>query len=370
MGGFNFKTDSFKQFLKQKESQIHIRTENGIQETDNFKNLHRCLATYHRERPIKDFTALLISKDEINNLITDFSDKLFKTLDEENCIINNHLLFDKNLDLITFERNEIKDNNEARKHYIALSNDVCVFLINPKGVHYFVDGKDVGEAIFFTTDALNSYNELKDITKIIEIFDEYRNHLKIRDNYSKFFVSKSSKSSLCKHLKVNPSKKDYEDFINDNKQLLENKPEDRFREDLRMYLTKNLKATVLSKEYILDNFKRLDIFINDDFGELYLIEVKWVGISIHPLGQKIGTLYEAKDINPNAVLQTVDYIRQLNNENKNIKLAYLAVFDARNEDLPDTVDVFDEKHLIEDLNKYYPRFKKIADFRVINQHPS
>ena len=79
MGGFNFKTDSFKQFLKQKESQIHIRTENGIQETDNFKSLHRCLATYQRERPIKDFTALLITKDEINSLTSDFSYKLFKT---------------------------------------------------------------------------------------------------------------------------------------------------------------------------------------------------------------------------------------------------------------------------------------------------
>ena len=95
-----------------------------------------------------------------------------------------------------------------------------------------------------------------------------------------------------------------------------------------------------------------------------------MGISIHPLGQKIGTSYQAEDINPNAVIQTVDYIRQLNNENKNIKLAYLAVFDARYEDLPDTVEVFDEKLLIEDLGKYYPRFKKIADFRVINQHPS
>ncbi|SFS30639.1 hypothetical protein [Lutibacter maritimus] len=370
MGGFNFRTDSFKQFLKDKESQIHIRTESGIQETDNFKNLHRCIATYHRERPIQDFTAILISKDEISNLITDFSDKLFKTLDENECIINNHLLFDGNLDLIKVERKEIKNNNDARKYYLELSCEVCVFLINPKGVHYFVDGKDVGEAIFFTTDALNTYNELKDITKIIEIFDEYRSHLKVKNNYYKFFASKSTKSSLCKHLIDNPTKKQYEDFNNEHKQLLENKPEDRFRDDLRMYLTKNLKATVLSKEYILENFKRLDIFINDDFGELYLIEVKWVGVSIHSLGQKIGTCYEAKDINPNAVLQTVDYIRQLNNERKNIKLAYLAVFDARNEDLPDTVDVFDEKHLIEDLSKYYPRFKKIPDFKVINQHPS
>ena len=369
MGEFDFKNDSFKLFLKQKESQIHIRTDKGIQDTDNFKNLHRSLISYHSKRPITDFTAVIITKGEIENLSENFSKNLFNKLDSEIGLINNHLLFDRNLDILDQERKEIKDNNEARNFYLELSKNTCVFLINPKGVHYFVDGKDIGEAIFFTSDALKSYNQLKDITKILEILTDYRQHLKDRNNYSKFFVSKSSKASLCKHLKGTVNDQIYQDFNDEHKQLLENKPEDIFREDLRMFLVKNLKANVLGKEYILDNFKRLDIYISDDFGELYLIEVKWVGVSIHAKGQRIGTSYGASDINPAAVTQSVDYIRQLNDEGKNIKIGYLAVFDARKDNLPDTVSVFDETKLLLGTEKYYTRFKKIPDFRVINYHP-
>ncbi|MGH1385110.1 hypothetical protein [Kordia sp.] len=371
MGEFNFKEESFKQFLKEKESQIYIRTKNGIQETDKFKNLHRSLVSYQNDRPLKDFTAFLISYEEVENIIENYTDKLFSILDSDTCVINNHLLFDRSFDLVDHERREMKDNNEARRYYLELSKEFCVFLISSQGVHYFIHGKDIGATIFFTSDALNSYNGLRDITKILELFEEYRSqHLKDRDTYTKFFVSNSSKRSLCKHLKNDPTQDDYKQFLKDHTQLLENKPEDRFREDLRMFLKRNLKANVLSKEYIMENFKRLDIFINDDFGELYLIEVKWVGISIHPLGQKVGTSYTSDDINPNAVLQSVDYIRQLYQENKNIKLGYLAVFDARPNNSVDTVESFDETNLDESLKKYYPKFKKIKDFKILNSHPN
>lgn len=369
MSEFNFKDNSFKQFLKEKETQIHIRTENGIQETDNFKGLHRCLVSYHNKRSVTDFTALLISKDEISNLIDNFSEKLFANLDSEECAVNNHLLFDRNLDVNETERKEIKDNNTARNFYLELSNTICVFLINPKGVHYFIDGKDIGETIFFTTDTLKSYNELKDITKIIEIFNDYRAHLKNRDIYSNFFTSKSAKASLCQHLQGSPSKKDYENFQDEHKQLLENRPEVRFRDDLIAFLKRTLKANVLAREYLLDNLKRLDIYINDDYGELYLIEVKWVGISIHPLGNRIGTSYNSNHINPAAIVQSVDYIRQLSEEGKNIKLGYLAVFDARYEDLPDTTEDFDDTLISDDLIKFYKKYIKLPDFKVINRHP-
>ena len=369
MREYNFKTDSFKQFLKEKEAQINVRTENEFSSSENFKELHRCLISYHTAKPIQDFTAVLITKVEINNLSKDFSTVLFGQLDSEIGVVNNHLLFDRSMEIISYERKELKDNNDARKFYLEASNNTCVFLINPKGVHYFVDGKDIGESIFFSSDAYMSINELKDISKLFEIFDEYRQHLCIRNTYTKFFVSKSAKSSLCKHIYVKATPEIYESFIEEHKQLLENKPEDIFREDLRIFLRNKLKATVLGKEYILDNFKRLDIFINDDFGELYLIEVKWVGVSIHQHGQKIGTSYDENSINPSAVCQSVNYIKQLNEENKNIKLGYLAVFDARYNELPDTVENFDENILGEELKKFYSRFKKIPDFKVVNAHP-
>lgn len=57
-------------------------------------------------------------------------------------------------------------------------------------------------------------------------------------------------------------------------------------------------------------------------------------------------------------------------EEKDFKLGYLAVFDAREEELPDTgtdmtIDQIPEK----DRASYY-RHIKLADFRVINEHPN
>ena len=170
MREYNFKTDSFKQFLKEKEAQINVRTENEFSSSENFKELHRCLISYHTAKPIQDFTAVLITKVEINNLSKDFSTVLFGQLDSEIGVVNNHLLFDRSMEIISYERKELKDNNDARKFYLEASNNTCVFLINPKGVHYFVDGKDIGESIFFSSDAYMSFNELKDISKLFEIY--------------------------------------------------------------------------------------------------------------------------------------------------------------------------------------------------------
>ncbi|MBP1615733.1 MAG: hypothetical protein H6Q13_3181, partial [Bacteroidetes bacterium] len=195
-----------------------------------------------------------------------------------------------------------------------------------------------------------------------------RQRLKSRDVYNKFFVSKSHLLSLKTDM---GSQLDDKKYIYDNKQLLENKPEDKFREDLRFFLSEKLKANFLSKEYILENFKRLDIFILDESGyELYLIEVKWVGISINPSGKKTGTSYSERDIVPNAVKQTVGYLRQLFDEQKNIKLGYLAVFDARKEDLPDTGNSINNLCFENEDAIHFRKFRKIADFRVLNEHPA
>lgn len=107
-----------------------------------------------------------------------------------------------------------------------------------------------------------------------------------------------------------------EQFIKDHCHLLNNKPEDRLRENLRHFLNMRLKATLLTKEYILANFNRLDIFILDESGtELYLIEVKWVGECISAEGKKISkTSFDETDINPKAVIQSVKYLKQLHYE--------------------------------------------------------
>ncbi|MBK7957214.1 MAG: hypothetical protein IPK03_03350 [Bacteroidetes bacterium] len=157
---------------------------------------------------------------------------------------------------------------------------------------------------------------------------------------------------------------DQSTFLDENSQLLENKPEDRFRESLRAFLVENMRNDILfGKEYILESLKRLDINIFDDYGDLYFIEVKWVGLSVHSEGNKIGTKYDHDDINPAAINQSLKYIRELVEKDQTIKIGYLAVFDAREQDLKDTFTNFDLSSIDNENQKYYTNFKKIG-FRV------
>src|SRR5690606_21096099 len=133
-------------------------------------------------------------------------------------------------------------------------------------------------------------------------------------------------------------------FIADYKHLLRNKPENTFRDDLREFLKFNLRVTQV-KEFLLENMKRLDIYLYDEFGEIYLIEVKWVGQSIHPQGKKVGISFDGRDINPKAFFQVLDYLEELDNKGQNIVRAYLVVFDARKEDLNDTGNDFNDSLL-------------------------
>ena len=247
---------------------------------------------------------------------------------------------------------------------------VVVFMVAPEGIiNYFVNGRDGGDSIFYESSTLHSFNSKKPISELPKVLEEYRKHLKLRDTYSKFFVEKSHLKSLRQDLN---SELNEEQFIKANKQLLRNTPEDCFRDDLRMFLKEKLKVFFVQKEVMLESLKRLDIAMIDEDGEgLYFIEVKWVGTSVHHLGKKIGTTYSAQPrIVPDAFKQSTSYITELLAEEKDFKLGYLAVFDARDEELPDTgigmtIDQIPEK----DKPAYY-RHVKLDDFRVINEHPN
>ena len=141
---------------------------------------------------------------------------------------------------------------------------------------------------------------------------------------------------------------------------------------------------VVYREVMMEDLDRLDIELLDEKGkDLYFIEIKWVGDSIHADGNQFGTTYNANRINPSAVIQVVGYINQLLEEKQNIKIGYyikersfdnkkvgyLLVFDARKEDLVDTGDGVTESVVPEKLRKHYHRYKKLKDFRVININP-
>lgn len=369
---FNFKRNSaFKDLIKAKETEIMKRTFNSFQETNEFKVFHNALLTYLNSRERQDIKALLITKEHVKNIIPNFYPKLQSALDSDIGIQYNSLILDSNMDIVEHEMiSQKSDSNEARKLYAELSKDYLVFLLLPKKViKYFIDGDDFGDSIFFTIDDYISYDEKMPIQRINELFIEYRQNLTMRNTYCKFFISKSHLKSLRADMKDNLDEKK---FIEKYKHLLQNKPEDIFREDLRLFLSGKLKANFLAKELILENFKRLDIVMLDESGnDFYLIEVKWVGTSIHGDGKKIGTSYDELDITPAAIKQSVSYINQLSAERKNIKIAYLAVFDAR-EDQSQRDTGFDINEDILDAKdrKFFNQFRKIDDFKVKNFHPN
>lgn len=370
---FNFKNNNFQSILKQKREEILKRTTLGIQESSKFKQLYSSLVSYLKNNAFTDFKAILISKENIEELPDSFYDILEDTLNSDTGIFNNYLILDSQLSIIDKARDSKYsiDSNDVRKLYVELSKSYVIFLLQPQeAISLFIDGEDFIEGVFLSLKDMQSYTSKRDITKIVELFDEYQTHLKNRCIYNKFFISKSHLKSLKKDLKSTISE---DKFIEEFCHLLENKPEDRFREDLRHFLKDRLKANLLAKEHVLANFKRLDIFILDESGtELYLIEVKWVGECVSADGKSISTTaYSEKDINPNAVIQSVKYLKQLDSEKENIKLGFLVVFDARkDQNLTDTVNNFDEKLLEEEHRKHYKKFRKVKDFKVKNLHPS
>jgi hypothetical protein len=361
----NFNSEEFKHILREKELEIRIRTLNKIQESDNFKKLHRGLIGFYHSNAVNDFIAILISKPDIESF--EFSSDLSIPLNGN----VNYFVVDKKFDIVVSEKKELSDEIRAEVFYKELSKEFCVFLITPEGVNPFIDGENIGTLVFYHKKDFRAYKKLKDISQIDELFDKFRRHVTYRYNYTGFFVSKSAKKALYQHL-VNSGENigSKDDFVANNSQLLENKPEDRFRESLRAFLKENMKNDILfGKEYILENFNRLDINIFDDYGDLYFIEVKWVGKSINPDGDRILTEYTSNDINPAAVNQSIRYIKELFESKQNIKIGYLAVFDARYEEMQDTFSNFDEELIPPEDMKYYKLFKKIPDFRVVNSHP-
>lgn len=361
----------FKRYIKQKQEDIIKRTSSGIQENEKFKIFFAGLNNYLISRAFLEVKVLLIKFDHLLQISDDFYTPLQELLDSDDGVDNNYIIIDGNMKVVSkVVDKDITSSNEARKTYQEISTEgYIVFVLQPDAlINFFINGDDFGEGIFLTNSDYNSFRKLKGTEHLTTLFEEYRVKLENRDTYSKFFLTKSHLRVL--HNRLSPSIPE-KDFIESHKHILRNKPEDSFREDLRFFLENHLKTRMIKKELVLNNFRRLDIFIWDESGtEMFLIEVKWVGLSVHPSGEELGTEYCSNDICPAAVHQSIDYLRQLHTERQNIKRAYLVVFDARSNDLPDTGVGINTLTFSEEEKRHLYKFKKVNDLKVRNIHPS
>lgn len=366
---FDFKNNTdFRDSIRLKEVQILDRTNDKIQESDGFKIIFAGLKSMIQKNAFNGSRVISISETEILNVklngVNDFND-LFAS---DEFTYSQVLTINSSVSVTSHERTRLpEDSNDARNWLSNLSNSGrIVFLLLKDKINYFINGIDKSESPFFSMVDVNKYNEKKNIGEINDVFAEYQEVLKERRNYCKFFIEKSHLKSIRSDLSL-PLEEN--DFIITYKHILRNKPEDTFREDLRLFLDKNLRVSQI-REYLLESIKRLDIYLYDEYGEIYLIEVKWVGESVHPDGKKFGTEYKASSINPDAYFQTLNYLDELDRKGQNIMRAYLVVFDARKENLEDTGYEFDVTKLNETQSKHYRKFQKVNDFRVCNIHPS
>ena len=360
----------FKEYLSGKKQDIYYRTNDGVQETEPFRRLLSILTQCRRKIEEQDFRLILISKEDLSSLCDNAYDQAIELFRHATFLTSRTVIVDANMTIQNSNNDPFPNgDNDARRYFTSLAtDDMVVFHVAPNAmVNYFIDGKDYGDGIFYTRAAMNSYEELKSIEHLHEVLDDYRIHLTRQDTYMKFFVTKASLRALYAILKPDGTE---ETFVNAHSCLLNNKPEEIFREDIRNYITRHMKV-VVTREVTLEDLNRLDIELTDEAGQdLYFIEIKWVGQSIHSSGQKLGTQYKSKPrIYPDAVKQVVSYIDELLSEDKNIKLGYLAVFDARKDDMPDTGTGININDLPENHHKHFHRFVKLPDFRVKNINP-
>lgn len=252
------------------------------------------------------------------------------------------------------------DSASIRKCLERYSEQDYLFFFGEQGITRYINGRAVEEEnYFYSRSDRMRYREKKDISKIQEVMDDYaREYVTKQVNYMCFFADNSCLSQIDKEL------------INRN--ILKNRPEHYMRDQLCQYLTDNMRYTFTIEPELEQSKRELDIYF-DVSGELYFIEIKWVGCSLNDKGTDISTTYTDKRVRE-GVIQTLEYIQELMNSwEKSLRHGYLVVYDAR-DDKKDELCYKDYDSYVKQANpslmsylKYYSMLKIIP---LEKRHPA
>ena len=244
---------------------------------------------------------------------------------------------------------------EIKKSLQELSSNDYIFFFGEQGITQFINGRVVDENnIFYSRSDRIKFIEKKDISQINEVMENYtRQNITQQVNYMCFFADKATISQ------IDPQKV--------NKNILRNKPEHYMRDHLCNYLTEHMRYTFTIEPELGQSKRELDIYF-DVCGELYFIEIKWLGISINDDGSGFSTKYtdfRARD----GVIQTLEYIEELmNTSEKSLRHGYLAVYDARDDQPP--IDFKDYSFVNDSLKQYLPYFSVLKVIHLNKRHPA
>lgn len=371
MNMIDFDNAAFRSEILGVKERVEQLAAEPILGTFSFKLLRSLIMSEMTKISDVDVKSISISTADFNKLPDDMDIQVKQLFSSDEFIKNRHIVIDSQLNVIAVNNEEFAtDSSQAIQMYCESSRDgkIIFLLARDNELSYFINGHNYG-ALFATAADLALYKRKKTVDELDQVFEDYRNlHITDGNNYQKFFVSLTELRSLHKDLDSQLSEKD---FINENRHLVKNRPESYFRDDLLGYLQNVMRARV-SKEFTLNDDDRIDILVQDEAGlGLYFIEVKWVGTSIHRSGKMIGSSAEPNpNVVPEGYQQTIRYIKELTDMSFNVKLGYLVVFDARKDNVEgDTGDGRSIDMLDESCKKYERQFRKVADFRVVNEKP-
>lgn len=198
------------------------------------------------------------------------------------------------------------------------------------------------------------YNKKKDITHIDEVMDEYtKSFVTQQVNYMAFFADNATLRQIDSKL------------INRN--ILKNKPEHFMRDQLIIYLTNHMKYTFTREPELGQSKRELDVYF-DVCGELFFIEIKWLGVSINDQGTGLSTEYTDSRAR-SGVTQTLEYIEELmSSTEKGLRHGYLAIYDAR--DKKKDIDFQGYSFVKEELRKYMQNFSILKVIPLKKTHPA
>lgn len=343
------------QFTYEDVSKIVKASKDTTENNRNYQLLYkRFLKRMWEEQPNHQVMfCLAISPEDVDALkFEDLEDKLkivVSSLGEAN-----YLKIDNEGNIVETKYIE-GDTSEVKKRLSELSARDYLFFFGEQDITKFINGAAVDENnIFYSRSDRMKYREKKDISKINEVMDNYaRQHVTKQVNYMVFFADTPT---LCR---IDPNLK--------QRNILRNKPEHYMRDQLCDYLTDNMKYTFTTEPELGQSKRELDIYF-DVSGELYFIEVKWLGVSLNDSGKGLSTSYtdaRARD----GVTQTLEYIEELmNTSEKSLRHGYLAIFDAR--DNKSNIDFQEYRFVRKELETYLPYFSVLKVIPLEKRHPA
>lgn len=344
-----------RQFSYEEVSKIIAASKDTTESNRNYQLFYKRFIKQLWEEQINHqlMFCIAISPEDIENMkFEDLLDNLknsIKDIAENNYIkVNNE---GKTVDKKYLEG----DTPEIKKQLVELSMDDYLFFFGDQDVTKYINGNAVDENnIFYSRSDRMKYREKKDISKIHEVMDNYaKQYVTQQVTYMVFFADNATLAQ------INP------DLVKKN--ILRNRPEHYMRDQLCNYLTDHMKYTFTTEPELGQSKGELDIYF-DVCGDLYFIEIKWLGVSINNRGTELSTGYTDARARE-GVIQTLEYIEELmNTSEKSLRHGYLAIYDAR--DIKRDIDFQDYKFIRTELKQYIPYFSVLKVIPLEKRHPA